>query len=78
MIILSAVATGGALRNFTKFAGKHLCQRLFFNKDSFIKKESLTQMFSSEFCEISKNTFFTEDLRTTAFILYDFTCLCFK
>ena len=23
-------------------------------------------MFSCEFCEISKNTFFTEDLRTTA------------
>ena len=22
----------GALRNFTKFAGKHLCQSLFFNK----------------------------------------------
>ena len=22
----------GVLRNFTKFTGKHLCQRLFFNK----------------------------------------------
>ena len=22
----------GALRNFAKFTGKHLCQRLFFNK----------------------------------------------
>ena len=22
----------GALRNFTKFTGKHLCQSLFFNK----------------------------------------------
>ena len=22
----------GVLRNFAKFAGKHLCQRLFFNK----------------------------------------------
>ena len=22
----------GVLRNFTKFAGKHLCQSLFFNK----------------------------------------------
>ena len=27
---------------------------------------SLAQVFSSEFCEISKNIFFTEHLRTTA------------
>ena len=27
---------------------------------NFIKKESLAQVFSCEFCEISKNTFFTE------------------
>ena len=33
---------------------------------NFIKKESLAQVFSCEFCEISKNTFFTEHLRTTA------------
>ena len=28
----------------------------------FIKKETLSQVFSCEFCEISKNTFFTEHL----------------
>ena len=33
---------------------------------NFIKKETLAQVFSYEFCEISKNTFFTEHLRTTA------------
>ena len=33
---------------------------------NFIKKETLAQMFSYEFCEISKNTFFTEHLWTTA------------
>ena len=33
----------GALRNFAKFTEKHLCQR---------------PVFSCEFCEISKNTFF--------------------
>ena len=33
---------------------------------NFIKKESLAQVFSCEFCEISKNTFFTEYLQTTA------------
>ena len=33
---------------------------------NFIKKETLAQLFSCEFCEISKNTFFTEHLWTTA------------
>ena len=32
---------------------------------NFIKKEALAQVFSCEFCEIFKNTFFTEHLRTT-------------
>ena len=31
---------------------------------NFIKKETLAQVFSSEFCEISKNTFVTDHLRT--------------
>ena len=31
----------------------------------FIKKETLAQVFSCEFCEISKSTFFTEHLWTT-------------
>ena len=44
-------------RNFTKFIEKHLWQSLFF------KKETLEQVFSCEFCEISKNTFFTEHAR---------------
>ena len=48
--------TKGVLKNFAKFTGKHLCQSLFaFN---FIKKETLAQVFSCEFCEISKNSFF--------------------
>ena len=33
---------------------------------NFIKKETLAQLFSCEFCEISKNNFLTEHLRTTA------------
>ena len=54
----------GVVRNFTKFIGKHLCLSLFFNKvaglrpATFIKKETMAQVFSYEFCEISKNTFF--------------------
>ena len=49
-----------ALRNFAEFKGKHLCHSLFFNKVSgnFIKKKTLAQVFSCEFCEISKSTFF--------------------
>ena len=38
-----------------------LIKRILIN---FIKKETLAQMFSCEFCEISKNTFFTEHLWT--------------
>ena len=49
----------GVLRNFTKFTGKYLCQSLFL-------KETLAQVFSSEFCEISKNTFFAEHLWVNA------------
>ena len=33
---------------------------------NFIKKEILEQVFSCEFCEISKNLFFTEHLCATA------------
>ena len=53
------------LRNFAKFTGKHLCQSLFFNKvagRNFMEKETLAQVFSCEFGEISMNTFLTEHL----------------
>ena len=46
------------LRNFTKFTGKYLCQRNPPNACKFIKKDSLVQVLSFEFYEISKNTFF--------------------
>ena len=64
-------ATEGFLRNFAKFIGKHPCQSLIYNivaglACNFIKKETLAQVFSCEFCEISKNTFFTEHFRATA------------
>ena len=49
----------GVLRNLAQLKWKHLCQSLF------LKKESLVQVFSSEFCEISKNIFFTEHLWAT-------------
>ena len=46
------------LRNFAEFTGKHLCQSLLFNKE-----ETLALVFSCEFCELFKSTFFTEHLR---------------
>ena len=48
----------GVLRNLAKFTGKHLWQSLFFNKVAgLIEKEALAQVFSCEFCQISKNIF---------------------
>ena len=46
------------LRDFVKFTGKHLCQSLTGPQAcNFNKKETLTQVFSCEICENSKNTF---------------------
>ena len=65
----------GILRNLATFTGKHLCQSLLLNKVAgfkacnFIKKETLAQVFSCKCCVISKDTFFTEHLRTTATVL---------
>ena len=64
----------GIIKNFTKFTGKHLCQRLFFNKVAglrpgtcnFIKKKTLAQVFYCQFCEIFKNAFFYRTPPVTA------------
>ena len=61
----------GVLKIFAKLTGKHLCQSLIFNKvaslwpATLLKKETGTGVFC-EFCEIFKNTFFTEQLQVTA------------
>ena len=60
----------GFLRNFGKFTRKHLWQSLVCNKvaglrPAILLKEKLWHM--CEFCEISKNTLFTEHLWVTAF-----------
>ena len=58
--------------NFTKFIRKCLCLSLIFNEVArlrpvnFSKKDTLAQVFSCEFCEISKNTFSVEHLWVTA------------
>ena len=72
---LTEAATGGdgndGLENFGKFTGKHLCRSLFFKKlhpwtCNSIKRDTPKQMLFYEFCEIFKNTFFTEHLRPAA------------
>ena len=60
----------GVIRSFAKFTGK-TCTRVSFLIKlqawacNFIKKETPAQVFSCEFCEITKNTFFTEHLLAT-------------
>ena len=48
----------GVLRNLAKFTGKSLRQSLFFNKVAGLtEKQTLAQVLSCQFCQISKNTF---------------------
>ena len=61
----------GALRNLSKFTGKHLYQRFFFNKVAgqrpkacnFIKKEALAQVFSVNFVKLLKTLLVTKHLQ---------------
>ena len=52
----------GVLKNFTKFTGiTPVPEYLFFIRPqagNFMKKETLAQVFSCEFCEFFKNIFF--------------------
>ena len=50
----------GVLENFSKLTGK---QSL---RPAILLKETLTQVFFCTFCEIFKNTIFTEHLQMTA------------
>ena len=61
-------ATGGVLKNVTKFTEKYLCQSHFFYTKfkKLYSKETLALVFSCEFCGIFENIFFTEHPRTTA------------
>ena len=57
------------LKSFAIFTGKHLCCSLFLIKlhafrHAIYEKETVTQVFSYEYCEIFKNTYFEKHLRT--------------
>ena len=61
----------GVFKNFANFTRKHLCQSLFFNKVASKRlqlylKEALAQVFSCEYRETFKSTYFPEQIRTTA------------
>ena len=58
------------LRNFAKSTGKQPVPEFFLIKlpPTSLKKETLAQVFSCEFCEIYKNTLFTEHLWTPGFV----------
>ena len=63
-IFKSRCSLKDVLKNFAKFTGKHtyakvsLLTKLLAQACTFIKKETLAQVFSSEFCEFFTNTFF--------------------
>ena len=74
---LSEAATGAVLSEKvllenSQNSQENTCARVsFFNKAAgraatLLKKETLAQVFSCDFCEISKNIFFTEHIRVTA------------
>ena len=55
-----------AIRNSEAVVWRRSVEKVFIEISqacNFIKKAALAQVFSCEFCEISKNAFFTEHLR---------------
>ena len=64
----------GILKNFTMFTGKHLCWSLFLKKVAgpcnFIKKQTPKKVFSREYCEIFKNSFFFYDTSGGCFSIF--------
>ena len=71
-IVKAEAATRAVLKKKVLLKISQNSQKSTFARDypqvcNFIRKETLAQVFFCEFREISKNTFFTEYFRTTAF-----------
>ena len=68
----------GVPKNLLKFTGKYLCQSIFFLKTftpkacNYIKKGTLTQLFSYELCKICKNTFSQRTSLVAASVVFIF------
>ena len=56
------VTLKGVLKNFTKFTGKHLCQSVFFNKETLLKKRLWHRYFPVDFVKFLRTPFFIEHL----------------
>ena len=73
----------GALRNFTNFTGKHLCQSLFLIKlqasdwgFSFIKKSLWHRCFPVNLAKILRTPFLTEYIRQLLLKSVKTACVC--
>ena len=66
---LHGFINGGAYRCSIKIGVLRKTKLQAYN---FIKKEALAQVFFCEFCEVFKNTFFTEHLWTTASVFHSY------
>ena len=64
----------GVLKNFAIFAGKQICWsnlliKLQAWRSAILLKETLTLVFSCEYCKIFNNTYFEKHLRTADSVL---------
>ena len=57
-VVLRCSVKKDVLTNFAKFTGKPVAEIPSPTACNFIKKKSLAQVFSSEFCEICENIYF--------------------
>ena len=62
------------VRRISQNSQENTCDRV---SCKFIKKQTLAQVLSCEFCEISKNTFFTEHVWATASISQNLLIMLF-
>ena len=73
-----ALCKKGVLRNFTKLTGKHLCQRLFFNKAAglrpatLLKKRLWHRCFLANFAKFLRIPFFKKHLRSLLLFALEF------
>ena len=70
LILTEAVAQRGSVKSvFLEFSQNSQENTCACARETLLKKRLWHQVFSCEFCEISKNTFFSEHFRTTASVL---------
>ena len=69
MVLVSLLLISNASDGSRSSRQEVFCEKgIFKNSCNFIKKETLAQVFSCEFCEISKNTFSYRTAPVAAFV----------